>query len=150
MRRVIGDLHGAWVGQAYIFPSHAHDATGQVARVGAAVDHTAKPVKGGVGVGAAHRFVQGADLVVKGVAAFVKTAQLLPQTLQQPGIADLRQAARLRRGQHGFGGVDEFACVAVGIGDQTRPSGLVKHYALHSCLGSICGLNCQNLIENLA
>ena len=34
---IVGNLHGARVGQAYVFPSHAHDASGQIARVGAAV-----------------------------------------------------------------------------------------------------------------
>jgi hypothetical protein len=76
---VVGDLQRARVGQADVFPGHAHDAARQVFGVGAAVEHAAQPVQGRVRMRAAHRFVQGRDLVVEIVAALVEAARVQGQ-----------------------------------------------------------------------
>ncbi|MNY42939.1 hypothetical protein D3C86_1778670 [compost metagenome] len=53
-RRVVGDLHGARIGQAYVFPGHAHDAAREIACIGATVEHARQPIERRVGVRAAH------------------------------------------------------------------------------------------------
>lgn len=56
---VVGNLHGTRVGQADIFPGHAHDTTGQVTRIGTTVEHARQPVEGGIRIGTPHRLMQG-------------------------------------------------------------------------------------------
>ena len=62
---------GVRVGQADIFDRHAHEPPRDVERVLAAGKHARKPIERGVGVRAAHRFVQGADQIVMAVLRFV-------------------------------------------------------------------------------
>ena len=71
----LGDVERARIGVADIFAGHAHHATREVKRVTTAVEHSAEPVQCRIRGTATHRFVQGADLVVKHVTALVKTAQ---------------------------------------------------------------------------
>ena len=84
-----GHLQGARVGQADVFDGHAGHAAGQVDRVAAAVEHAREPVKRGVGVGAAHGFVQGRDLVVELFPLFVEAAGAVGQHLHQGGLGDV-------------------------------------------------------------
>ena len=59
------------IGQPYVFDRHAGDAARQITRIFAALQHPRQPVKRGVGVGPAHRFMQRADQIVMRVARFV-------------------------------------------------------------------------------
>ena len=81
VRGIIGHLQGPGVCQANVFPGHAHNAPRQIAWISPAIEHAHQPVQGGIGVGAAHAFVQGADGVVELFAALVVAAQLLAQHL---------------------------------------------------------------------
>jgi len=62
---------GVRVCQADVFDRHAHKPPGDVERVLATGKHAGKPIERGVGVGAAHRFVQRADQIVMAVLRFV-------------------------------------------------------------------------------
>ena len=110
----VGDGEGAGVGQADVFPGHADDAAGEVAGVGAAVEHAAEPVEGGVGVGAAHGFVQGGDLVVEAFAAFVETADLAAEAVGQEVGVEMVDAAGGGGAQELFEQVEQAAGIAVG------------------------------------
>ncbi len=59
------------VGKADIFDRHAHEAACQKTRILAGIDHAAEVIEGSVGIGAAHRFVQGRDQVVMPVLGLV-------------------------------------------------------------------------------
>ncbi|MNR10481.1 hypothetical protein D3C85_1267360 [compost metagenome] len=79
----------AWVGVTDVLAGHAHHPAGQVEGVAAAVDHACVPVEGRIRVGAAHRFVQGGNLVVEGFAALVETATAVAQQVLQQFDTDL-------------------------------------------------------------
>ena len=116
--RVERELQRARIGQADVFARHADHAPGEVARVGAAIEHAAKPIKRGIGVGAAHAFVQGADAVVEGFAAFVETTQVLGQGARHDGFVDAtfacdqRRIAR-QRAHHDLEVVEQLAAIAI-------------------------------------
>ena len=118
--RVVGDLHGTRIGQADILPGHAHDAPGQVARIGTAVEHAAEPVQGAVRVRATHRFVQGRNLVVEGIAALVEAAQVLRHRRLDEGAIHGRLAGSVGRRANLFKQVEQAAGIAVGQPDQAR------------------------------
>src|SRR5690348_13218305 len=61
------------IGQADILHRCTEQAPRNIEGIGAPVQHTAHPVKRGVGIGTAQRFMKRRDLVVKLVAALVET-----------------------------------------------------------------------------
>jgi len=62
------------IGQADILGRHADDTATEIKRVGAAVQHAYQPVQRGIGIGAAHRFMQGGNLIVKFLAPLSKAS----------------------------------------------------------------------------
>ena len=118
---IVGDLHRARVGQADVFPRHAHDAARQVARIDAAVEHPAQPVQRRIRIGAAHRLVQRGNLVVERIAALVEPAQRVAQAFDQQRRIDFGQALGARGPRDDFQIIQQLAAVAVGAGDQRRP-----------------------------
>ncbi|MNN39472.1 hypothetical protein D3C81_1535110 [compost metagenome] len=76
------------VGVADILAGHAHYAAGEVQRVTAAVEHAREPVQGGIRIGATHRLVQRADLVVEGLAPLVEAPAAVAQQVLQQTDAD--------------------------------------------------------------
>ncbi len=107
---------GAGIGIADIFAGHAHHAPGQVQGVATAVDHPRKPVQRAVGVGAAHRLMQGGNLVVERFAALVEpSAGVTEQALQQVG-AHLAVVFGQIRGV--FQQIQQAPAIAIGGGQQ--------------------------------
>ena len=86
---VQGNLQRARVGQADVLGGHAHDAAAEVERIGAAIEHAREPVQCRVGGGAAHRLVQGRDLVVELLSALVEAPTAIREYLVQRGFDDL-------------------------------------------------------------
>ena len=111
-------MHGPRVGQADVFPGHAHHAARQVARVCTTIEHAAQPVQRCIGVRTTHGFVQRRDLVIKVIAAFVKTAGIECQRILQKSGVYLRDARRRRRTGRLLQQVEQAARVAVGITHQ--------------------------------
>ena len=97
---------------------HAHHAAGDEQRVLAGVEHARQVVERGVGVGAAHAFVQGRDQVVVAVLALVVERRAPLHDLgETAGVQNLAGPCRapdlLGERQHG-------AAVPVGHADQRR------------------------------
>ena len=105
------------IGQADVLDGHAHDAPPHVERIGTAVEHAHQPVQRGIGVRAAHRLVQGRDLVVEGVAALVEAAQVGGQRLFQKVGADDTAIRGSRSRAQLFQHVEQASCIAIGITD---------------------------------
>ncbi len=113
-----GGGEGARIGQADVLHGHAQDAPAQVEGIGAAVQHAAEPVQGRVGTGAAHRLVQGGDLVVEGVAALVEATPGRGQGLADEGGVGAFTSRRAHGGGELFQQVEQAAAVAVGLRQQ--------------------------------
>ena len=116
--RVERDARRARIGQANVLPRHAHDTPRQIARVGAAVEHAAEPVQRAVRRAAAHRLVQGADLVVERIAPLVETTQILGKHAGQQRLVDRLQTLRHCRLRDDLHIVEQLAAVAIGRVDQ--------------------------------
>ena len=65
------ETQGARIGQPDVFARHAHDATSQIARIRATVEHAHHPIQRCIRIGAADRFVQRRDLVVEDLPRLV-------------------------------------------------------------------------------
>ncbi len=105
------------IGKADVLDSHAHHAPGKVERVFAAIDHTAQPIKGGVGVGTAHRLVKGADEVVMPVAVLVvERRAALHEPCEFVRLDGLRGVVRSRKDI--LGQIQHRAAVAIRHADQ--------------------------------
>ena len=64
--------------------------------------------------------MQGADGVVKLLAAFVVAAHAFAQHFHQPRITHLFELFVLGRHRQGFQGVEQATRIAIGIGNQSR------------------------------
>ena len=101
------------IGKPDVLDRHAHHAAREVKRVLAAIDHAAEPVKRGVGVRAAHGFVQRADKVVMPIAVLVvKRRAALHERHKLSGVQ--RRRGLMHRGVHVFRQVEHRAPVAIG------------------------------------
>ena len=121
LRGVQRDAQRARIGQADVLAGHAHQAPGDVARVGAAVDHAREPVQRAVRAAAAHRLVQRRDRVEELVAALVVAAQLRTQTALERRL--VQRPVGAGHAHHVLEGVEQPARIAVGIGDQALRRG---------------------------
>ena len=116
----------ARVGVADLLAGHAHHPPGDVERVAAAVEHAREPVQRGVRVGAAHRLVQRADLVVENVAALVEAPHRVAQHLfhQRPIDARLLPVGEVQGDlQH----IQQPAGVTVGVAEQQVAGVVLDH-----------------------
>ena len=64
-------LQGSWIGNADIFRGKADDPSCHVQRIFSGFQHPGQPVNGRIGIGIAHRFMQGRDDVVVFFTLFV-------------------------------------------------------------------------------
>ena len=107
----------ARVGETNVLRRHAHQPSPQIQRIGAAVEHAHQPVQSRVRIGAAHALVQGGNLVVERVAAFVEAAQIARQRVLDKCAVDIA-AGFARRGLQDFEQIEQPPRVAVGEPDQ--------------------------------
>ena len=70
---------GPRIGIADIFTGHAHHPAGDIQGVAATVEHACEPVQRTVWAGATHGLMQRRNLVVKGLAALIKTPTTVAQ-----------------------------------------------------------------------
>ena len=113
------------VGQADVLGGDADQPPGHVQRVGAAFQQPGQPVERGVRLGAAHRFVQRRDQVVKVLAALVHLRQVAAKRL-----ADRFRRDRLGQAGGDFQGAEGSPGVAVGqAGEQLQGFRLETHAA---------------------
>ena len=125
-RGIVGNLHGARIGQADVFPGHTDNPARQILGVGSTIEHARQPVERRVGMRPPHRLVQGRDLVVKIVATLVKTPRIEGQgVLDEFGI-DRRDLRRTRRGQALLEQIQQASCIAIGVSHQGLDRGLFK------------------------
>jgi hypothetical protein len=113
------------VGETDVFPGHADDPPGQVARVGAAIEHAAEPVERGIGRRAADRLVQRRDLVVERVAPLVEAPQVLRQRRSTKAPSMLRPGGR-RSPWRSVRDVEQSPRIAIGETDQARARVVVE------------------------
>ena len=130
------------VGEADVLARHAHEAARDVARVLAAREHPREPVQGGVGIGAAHRFVQRADQVVVRLLLPIIERHAPLQNVSQSGRIEARLGREI--GQV-LDHVQQIAAIAVGELDQARTRlGIERQLVPDRSLGA-----CDQRLEGL-
>ncbi len=107
----IGDQDGKRVGLTDVLDRHADDAAGQIQRILAPVQHPRQPVEGGVGIGAAHRLMQGRDEVVMLLTRLVVGRSALLQDARQPLNIERLNLAQV---EQDLGHGQQVAAVAIG------------------------------------
>ena len=100
------------IGIADVLRCHADDAARDVRRITAPVEHPREPVQGGIRIRAAHRLVQGRDLLVERVALPVEAAVAAGQCSGNFGRTENPAVAQQLRGD--LEQVQGTACVTVG------------------------------------
>ena len=116
--RGIGDDQRLRIGKSDILDRHADDPAREIKRVLAGIEHAAEIIERGVGIGATHRFVQGADEIVVAVLLLVVDRRApLHHFLQGGGIKGLAVPCSA---PHFFRQRQRRAAVAVRHADQRR------------------------------
>ncbi len=117
------------VGQADILPGQDDQAAQDEARVFPGVQHFRQPVQGGVRVGAAHRFDEGADRVVMGIPILVVQHRPALDRFLGHLHGDMDHAVRIRGGgfHRQFEGVQGIAGIPAGHVDQVCAGIRVQH-----------------------
>ncbi len=131
---IVGNLHGARIGQTDIFPSHTYDTARQITGICSAVQHPGQPIQGSVRVGTTYRLMQSRNLVVEVVAPLVKTPGVQGQSI-------LQEVCRDQLGAGSLGGrigllqqVQKASGIAVGITDQGVDGLILKLQAIQGIL----------------
>src|SRR6059036_500383 len=85
--------------------------------IGAPIEHSHEPVQRRVGVRAAHRFMQGRNLVIESIPALIEAAQVARNRVLHPVAVDLARPG-LRRGRlYQFEQIEQTARVTIGKSD---------------------------------
>ena len=115
--RVERDLKGTRVREADILTCHAYHAPADIEWIGTAVEHAAEPVQRCVRVGAAHRFVQGRDLIIESFSALVEAAHAAGDRCLDERQVDVALAHVLRRDAELLHQIEQAPSIAVGVGN---------------------------------
>ena len=108
----VGDHQRLRIGEPDILDRHPHHAPRQKQRVLAGIEHARQIIQRGVGIGAAHRFMQRGDQVVVAVGGLVVDRRAALQDLLQ--LLDIEHFAGARRAPHLFGQRQRGAAIAIG------------------------------------
>ena len=114
--RGVGDDQRLRIGKPDVLHRHAHDAAREIERILAGIEHAGEIIERGVGIGAAHRFVQRADQIVVAVLRLVVDRRAALHDLLQGG--DVEDLAGAGGAPNLFGERERGAAVAVGHADQ--------------------------------
>ncbi len=112
------------IGEPDVLDRHAHQTAREEQRVLAGREHAGEPVQRGVGIGAAHRFVQGRDQVVVPVAGAVVDGGAALHDVGEPGHVE--GLVRTRGAPDLLGERQRRAAVAVGHREQRRARVIVE------------------------
>ena len=125
----VGDDQRLRIGKPDILDRHAHDAAGQEQRILAGIEHAREIIQRGIGIGAAHRFMQRRDQIVMAVGRLVVDRRAaLQDLLQLRGVENLV----LARGTPDLLG-ERQRRAAVAIGHAHQHGARFRHRAAASC-----------------